>query len=167
MNIGAVGTSYYTPYMTGFGSGRVSAGAQAEDTKAVVNPGASTEVQPGKKSSPAECETCKNRKYQDGSDEMVSYKSPTNISPETSGAKVMAHEQEHVANAYSKAAAAGGKVLQASVQLKMAVCPECGTSYVAGGTTTTQIKYPKDQYGQNRKSFDAAGLQGANFDAAV
>ena len=30
-------------------------------------------VQPaGRKSSPAECETCKNRKYKDGSDEMVS-----------------------------------------------------------------------------------------------
>ena len=27
------------------------------------------------KSSPTECETCKNGKYQDGSDEMVSFKS--------------------------------------------------------------------------------------------
>lgn len=42
--------------------------------KPIVNPGQSTEVTPGRKSSPAECETCKNRKYQDGSDEMVSFK---------------------------------------------------------------------------------------------
>jgi len=167
MNVGAVGSGYYTPYITGSmmtGSARMG---ESQDTKAIVNPGESTEVQPGKKSSPAECETCKNRKYQDGSDEMVSYKSPTNISPESSGAKVMAHEQEHVANAYSKAAAGGGKVLQASVSLKMGVCPECGRSYVAGGTTTTKISYPKDQYSQNKKSYDAAGLRGANFDSAV
>lgn len=36
---------------------------------------------PGRKSSPAECETCQNRKYQDGSNEMdVSFKAPV-ISP--------------------------------------------------------------------------------------
>lgn len=167
MNIGAIGSNYYSPYISGAMMHGTAASANTEDTKAIVNPGESTEVQPGKKSSPAECETCKNRKYQDGSDEMVSYKAPTNISPESSGAKVMAHEQEHVSNAYSKAAAAGGKVLQASVSLKMGVCPECGRSFVAGGTTTTKISYPKDQYSQNKKSYDATGLRGANFDQAV
>lgn len=30
-----------------------------------------------------ECETCASRKYQDGSDEMVSFKSPSHISPES------------------------------------------------------------------------------------
>lgn len=174
MTVGAVGSGYYTPYISGYSAtGRVAAESGAvstngaEESKAVVNPGESTEVQPGKKSSPAECETCKNRKYVDGSDEMVSYKSPTKISPESAGAKVRAHEQEHVSNAYSKAATAGGKVLQASVAIKLAVCPECGRSYVAGGTTTTKISYPKDQFSQNKKSYDATGLRGANFDNAV
>ena len=35
----------------------------------------------GRRSSPAECETCKNRKYQDGSDENVSFKTASHISP--------------------------------------------------------------------------------------
>ncbi len=88
-----------------------------------------------------ECQTCKNRKYQDGSDEMVSFKTAQHISPESAASRVRAHEQEHVNNAYSKAAAKNGKVLRASVSIKTAICPECGRSYVAGGTTSTQIKY--------------------------
>ena len=56
---------------------------------------------PGKRSSPEDCETCDNRKYQDGSDEgNVSFKSASHISPESAGAKVRAHEGEHVSNAY-------------------------------------------------------------------
>ena len=93
-------------------------------TGAVKNPGESTEVAPGRKSSPAECETCKNRKYQDGSDEMVSFKSAAHISPTESGTKVRAHEQEHVSNAYKKAAENDGNVLQASVKITTAICPE-------------------------------------------
>lgn len=138
-------------------------------SKPVVNPGESTRVSPGRKSSPAECETCKNRKYQDGSDEMVSYKSAAHISPEASASKVRAHEQEHVNNAYKKAAKADGKVLSANVTLKTAICPECGQSYVAGGTTTTQIRYSDESnpYQQNKKSADAAAFIGQNFDMAV
>lgn len=135
----------------------------------IVNPGQSTEVSPGRKSSPAECETCKNRKYQDGSDEMVSFKSAAHISPQASASRVRAHEQEHVSNAYSKAAGKNGKVISASVALKSAVCPECGRSYVAGGTTTTQIKYPDESnpYTKNKKSQDALSFIGQNLDMAV
>lgn len=171
MTIGAVGSGYFTPYMagisTGMNTGATTGASQTEGSKPIVNPGESTQVQPGKKSSPAECKTCKERKYQDGSDEMVSFKSASHISPEASGAKVRAHEQEHVSNAYAKAAKGGGKVLQASVALKSAVCPECGRSYVAGGTTTTKISYPKDKFSANRKSMDRQATVGANFDAAV
>ena len=60
------------------------------------NPGASTSRASGSKSSQGECQTCKNRKYQDGSDEMVSFKSAAHISPNASGSRVRAHEQEHV-----------------------------------------------------------------------
>ena len=116
----------------------------------------------------AECQTCKNRKYVDGSDEMVSFKSPTKINPSSVGARVMSHEKEHVANAYNKAEQKNGKVLQASVALKTAICPECGKAYVAGGTTTTKIAYPKDNpYGANMKSAQRDAIVGSNVDAAV
>lgn len=116
----------------------------------------------------AECQTCKSRKYKDGSDEMVSFKSATHISPQSAGAAVMAHEQEHVSNAYKKAALGDGKVLQASVQLHMGVCPECGRSYVAGGTTSTKIQYNEDNpYEKNAKSLQAEAFKGNNVDMAV
>lgn len=164
--------NYLNPYTTGTGYSATGIGsaAAAEDAgKTVRNPGESTEVSPGRKSSPAECETCKNRKYQDGSDEMVSFKSAAHISPQASASRVRAHEQEHVSNAYTKAAKAGGKVLAASVTLKTAICPECGSSYVAGGTTSTRIKYPNENnpYTKNRKSADAVSLIGRNLDMAV
>jgi len=60
-----------------------------------------------------ECQTCKNRKYQDGSDEMVSFKSAQHVAPGAAGAAVRAHEQEHVSNAYKKASQNNGKVIQA------------------------------------------------------
>ncbi len=134
----------------------------------VKNPGESTQVQPGKKSSPAECKTCAERKYQDGSDEMVSFKSAAHISPESSAGRVRAHEQEHVANAYNKAAQKNGKVISANVSLHTSVCPECGRSYVSGGTTATQIKYSNESnpYQQDKKETDAMGLRGMNVDIA-
>lgn len=124
-------------------------------------------VKAGYKSSPAECKTCKERKYQDGSNEPdVSFKSPGHISPGASASTVMAHEQQHVANAHQKASEKNGKVLSASVSLHTAVCPECGTSYVAGGTTRTSISYPNESnpYQQNQKAQDAIRLVGANID---
>mgnify|MGYP003298392496 CR=1 FL=1 len=61
-----------------------------------------------------ECPTCENRKYVDGSDEMVSFKAPTKINPRAAASSVRAHEQEHVSNAFAKASKMeGGKVLQA------------------------------------------------------
>ena len=114
-----------------------------------------------KRSGAIECQTCKNRKYQDGSDEMVSFKAPGHISPQASGSRVRAHEQEHVSNAYSKAADGDGKVISASVSLKTAICSECGRSYVSGGTTTTQIKYNMDNpYEENKKKYEAESLAG-------
>ena len=107
----------------------------------ITNYGESVVKSSGRKSSPAECQTCKNRKYQDGSDEMVSFKSAAHISPNAAGSRVRSHEQEHVSNAFKKAAMKGGKVMSASVSVRTAVCPECGRTYVSGGETNTQIKY--------------------------
>jgi len=116
-----------------------------------------------------ECQTCKNRKYQDCSDEMVSFKSPTHISPESSGAAVRSHEQEHVSNAYTKAATNNGKVLSATVSIHTAICPECGRSYVSGGVTNTQIKYYNEEnpYQQDLKTADQIKYKGMNVDFAV
>lgn len=116
-----------------------------------------------------ECRTCKNRKYKDGSDEMVSFKSPQHVSPESAASAVRAHEQEHVSNAYKKAATENGKVISASVSIHTAVCPECGRTYVSGGTTHTQIKYFNEDnpYQQDLKSADKAKYTGMNLDYAV
>ncbi len=117
---------------------------------------------------PEDCETCKRRKYQDGSDEMVSFKSAAHISPEASASRVMAHEMEHVANAYEKAAEKGGQVMSCGVSLHTAICPECGRSYVSGGVTRTAIKYPneKNPYMKGLKSMHSMALKGANLDLA-
>jgi hypothetical protein len=139
-----------------------------DDKKPILNPGEDTERKPGAKSSPAECETCRNRKYQDGSDEMVSFKAAAHISPEAAGSAVRGHEQEHVSNAYKKASMNNGEVLQASVSIQTSVCPECGRSYVSGGTTSTQIKYYNEEnpYQQDLKAQDATKYSGMNVDIA-
>lgn len=155
-------------YLSGSYGGYAAYSVADAESKPILNPGEDTVKKPGAKSSPAECETCKNRKYQDGSDEMVSFKSAAHISPEASAATVMSHEQEHVSNAYKKAATNNGKVMQASVSLKTAICPECGRSYVAGGETRTQIKYYNEDnpYQKALKSQDASKYKGMNLDLA-
>lgn len=137
---------------------------------AIKNPGESTEKAVGRKSSPAECETCKERKYQDGSDEAnVSFKAASHIDPSVAGSAVRAHEQEHVSNAYKDAAQNNGKVLSCNVSIKTAICPECGRSYVAGGTTSTQIKYYNEDnpYQKALKSQDAGKYKGMNVDLSA
>ncbi len=163
MRIGGIG--YGNIPMSGYIYGADAAGK----AEVIKNPGESTKVAPGRRSSPAECQTCKERKYQDGSDENVSFKSAQHIAPEAAAARVRGHEQEHVANAYSKAAKDGGKVINASVSIHTAVCPECGRTYVSGGTTHTMIKYnnEKNPYTQNKKENDALGLRGQSIDLAV
>ena len=124
----------------------------ADDTKKI-----------GRTSSPEECQTCKNRKYQDGSNENVSFKSAAHISPSSA---VRAHEGEHVSNAFSKAAEKNGKVVSASVSIRTSICPECGRTYVSGGTTNTMLKYPNESnpYQQERKAQDAMNLIGSQID---
>jgi hypothetical protein len=116
-----------------------------------------------------ECETCKTRKYQDGSDEMVSFKSASHISPEAAASAVRGHEQEHVSNAYKKAAQNNGKVISAAVSIHMSVCPECGRSYVSGGTTQTMISYKNEEnpYQKDLKTADYLKYSGKNLDKAV
>lgn len=122
------------------------------------------------KSSPEDCQTCKNRKYQDGSDEgNVSFKAAAHISPDSAAARVRAHEGEHVSNAYKKAAQKNGKVVNASVSIHTSICPECGRVYVSGGTTNTTIKYSNESnpYQKDKKSLGSVFLRGDNLDYNV
>lgn len=127
---------------------------------------AESNVETSSKVKPVECQTCKSRKYVDGSNEAdVSFKAPGHIDPGQSYAKVMSHEQEHVANARQKASGGGARLLSATVSLKLGVCPECGRTYVAGGTTNTRIEYSKENpYDRGRKTIEGSFLAGQNVD---
>lgn len=129
---------------------------------------------PGYESAPQDCDTCKHRKYQDGSDEDVSFKTPQHVSPQASGAAVRAHESEHVSNAYKKAAQTGGRVLSVGVSIHQAICPECGSVYTAGGLTTSVVSEPKDggkknnnPYAQYKASIGSMLNKGINFSATT
>lgn len=92
-----------------------------------------------------ECQTCKKRKYQDGSDDPgVSFKTPTNVDPRMAQAAVRGHENEHVVRERAKALQEDRKVISQSVSYRSAICPECGKVYIAGGTTrTVTVNQPK------------------------
>lgn len=88
-----------------------------------------------------ECQTCANRKYQDGSDDPgVSFKMATALTPDRAATAVRGHEMEHVVREQAKASREGREVISQSVTIKTAICPECGTVYTAGGTTQTVTK---------------------------
>ncbi|MDE6596414.1 MAG: hypothetical protein K2K44_10455 [Oscillospiraceae bacterium] len=88
-----------------------------------------------------ECQTCKNRKYQDGSDDSgVSFQTPTRVDPKSAGAAVRSHEQEHVSRNRSKAKREGREIVSQSVTIHTNICPECGRVYVSGGTTRTATR---------------------------
>ncbi len=155
MTIGAISNAYTYPLNTYTGNSVSPSSAFGEEIQKA-----------GRASSPEECQTCKERKYQDGSNENVSFKSAAHISPEAAGAAVRAHEGEHVSNAYTKAEQNNGKVINASVSIHTSVCPECGRTYVSGGTTNTMIQYNNEEnpYQKNKKALDASYLIGANID---
>lgn len=169
MAIGGYGAkNNYSLYRNTSAVGSAAQGS-AQSTTAAASDGVpkDDQVKAGRKSSPSECETCKSRKYQDGSNEGdVSFKAPGHISPQASAGTVRAHELQHVNNAYEKASKGGGEVRSATVSLKTGVCPECGTTYVAGGETRTAISYPgkENPYQKNRKALDAAKQIGSNVD---
>ena len=111
-----------------------------------------------------DCETCKNRKYQDGSnDPGVSFKTAAHISPSSSASVVMSHEMEHVTRESAKAQSEDREVISQTVAIHNSVCPECGRSYVSGGTTrTTTASNSNDSlafnYGENQKGSTIDGI---------
>ncbi len=99
------------------------------------------------------CETCEKRKYQDGSDDMgVSFKTPTNVKPEQAASAVRGHEMEHVVREQAKAKREGREVVSQSVTMHTGICPECGKTYVSGGTTHTVTRAaPENDYAQQER----------------
>ena len=165
--ISGVGTGTYYNYSIGGANTANRIGQDADPDSRVQglpgqtdddsNIGKPTDEQkkPGRKSSPQDCETCKNRKYQDGSDEFdVSFQTPQHVDPSAAGAAVRAHEYEHVANAYQKAKETGGKVLSVGVSIHTAVCPECGRVYVSGGLTKSTIATPTGESDKDKNPYD-------------
>lgn len=108
-----------------------------------------------------ECQTCRERKYQDKSDDSgVSMKAPTHLAPGQAAGAVRAHENEHVNREQAQARRENREVVSQSVQIHTSVCPECGRTYVSGGTTTTTTRGkpepaspPPDQPGQRIDQF--------------
>lgn len=93
-----------------------------------------------------ECQTCKERKYRDGSDDPgVSFKTPTNVAPELAASAVRGHEQEHVVREQAEARRENREVVSQSVTYHTAICPECGKVYVSGGTTRTSTRAIQEQ----------------------
>ena len=109
----------------------------------------------------SECQTCKNRKYQDGSDDPgVSFKTATNVAPEQAASAVRGHEQEHVVRERAKALREDRHVVSQSVTIHTEICPECGDVYVSGGTTRTTTKAnpveePKQAEDEKKSGFEA------------
>jgi len=86
------------------------------------------------------CQTCAKRKYVDSSKDLgVSFKSGAHVTPEAAASAVRAHEYEHVGNRRAEAMREGKEIISQSVQIHTSVCPECGKTYVSGGTTRTMM----------------------------
>ena len=107
-----------------------------------------------------ECQTCKNRRYQDGSDDPgVSFKTAGKINPANAEAVVRSHEYEHVNRNQAKAAEDGKEIVYKSVIIKHGICPECGDSYVTGGQTTTVTRSaPDERYSVGMKDNESGKL---------
>ncbi len=104
-----------------------------------------------------ECQTCKNRKYQDGSDDPgVSFKTAAHIDPGNASAAVMSHEQEHVKNESAKAVAEKKDVVSQSVSLESSICPECGRVYISGGKTLTVTRSKNNEKNSVAEFYDRA-----------
>jgi hypothetical protein len=95
------------------------------------------------------CVTCSERTYVDQSDDAgVSMQTPTQLSPAQAASAVMSHEMEHVTRNAAKADREGRRVVGSTVTIHTDNCPECGRSYVSGGTTRTTTV--NDNRGENR-----------------
>ncbi|MDL2253760.1 hypothetical protein LJC49_06780 [Ruminococcaceae bacterium OttesenSCG-928-I18] len=129
---------------------------------------ARAEANAAKEVARAECQTCKERKYQDGSDDPgVSFQTPQNIDPNIAASVVMGHEMEHVMHEQAKAKQEGAEVISQSVILHTSICPECGRTYVAGGVTKTVTKHGGEESADAEKGIEKNGSSGGIQDGST
>ncbi len=151
MNISFNSLSFYSGFQSPYsfsatGSAPEASGASQVPSKAQREGQA---VSAGGDYDSYECQTCKNRKYQDGSnDPNVSFKSPTRLSPESAAYAIRAHESEHVAHAWAEAQTEDKEILSQSVSYHTDICPECGRTYMSGGTTRTVFRSAPETYAE-------------------
>ena len=106
-----------------------------------------------------ECQTCKNRKYQDSSsDPSVSFQAPTHISPNMAAGSIAAHEGEHVSHEQQKAERDGRKIISQTVTLSSSICPECGRIYISGGVTRTITAKDNDNIAEQNPEKSMEGI---------
>lgn len=172
--ISGIYPSYYPGAVTGVRATR-GVDPQSDGTAQAVVDGAKDAERSGRVRQ-SECETCKNRKYVDGSNENdVSFKTPGHIDSGNSAAAVMGHEREHVANAVAEGSKENKELLSVSVRLKTSVCPECGRVYVSGGETSTTMRTTNSRgsnqnmnpYAKKQADLDYLMASGANLDLSA
>lgn len=137
---------------------RGGAGIPAGGVTGRLSDGAGSDAAAGVSGS-GDCQTCKQRKYTDrSSDPTVTFQTPTSLTPEQASTAVRAHEQQHVVHEQARARQNGQRVVAQSVTIHSAICPECGRSYVSGGTTTTTTRSTENGYSSSgASSASAAG----------
>ena len=126
---------------------------RADAVDRVSRDSGNTKTESGDKVKKGECQTCAKRKYVDGSN-----------------AKVMAHEQEHVANAIAEGSKPNKELISATVSLHTSVCPECGRTYVSGGNTHTVMRTTSDTsnpYAELQQRMNRNFSAGLNFDMSA
>lgn len=141
--------AYFSPFQMSRGPGNAmaAAGAGRTDPAAGTMPGDGRRVDGRSGSGTEECQTCKNRKYKDGSnDPGVSFKTATHLDPATASYAIRAHEGEHVAHAWADAAKNDKEIVSQSVTYHTDICPECGRTYMSGGTTRTVTRSAPETY---------------------
>lgn len=139
--------SIYRPVSPYSASAAAPAGIQGAQTPEAAKNGGGEKVFGQPDYDTYECQTCKNRTYQDGSNDLgVSFKTPTRLTPEKAAYAVRAHESEHVARAWAQAQREDKEIVSQSVTYRTGVCPECGKTYIAGGTTQTVFRSTPETY---------------------
>lgn len=120
---------------------------QPEDMAERLTPGNNRKVNGQDAYGAEECQTCKSRKYKDGSnDPGVSFKTATHLDPQTASYAIRAHEGEHVSHAWAEAAREDKEIISQSVSYHTDICPECGRVYMSGGNTRTVFRSAPETY---------------------
>jgi hypothetical protein len=85
-----------------------------------------------------ECETCRNRVYQDDSlDGGVSFQQAAHVHPNQAATAVIGHEREHQGREARFAQEDGREIILNDIAIFTSLCIECGRVFVSGGETRT------------------------------